>query len=125
MALNFDFSGVERKEVGDFEPLPKGEYILTIADATEKHKQGSEYPYLAVTFEVENVKVWENLTYHPNSQWKIRQLLEAVSGSEIDGAISMDEKDLVGQQVKAVLGVSNRTDDPDKKQNYVVAYKLD
>lgn len=123
-SLNFDFTGMERKEVGDFEPLDEGTYVLTIADAVVKKKDGSQYPYLALTFEVQNSKIWENLTFHPNSQWKIRQLLEAISGEEIDGSIDMDEKDLIGAQVIAAVGVRNRQDKPELKQNYVIAYKM-
>ena len=125
MPLNFDFTGVERKEVGDFEPLPEGTYILKIADAKEGQKAGSDHAYLMLTFEVENIKIWEVLTYHPNSIWKIRRLLEAISGSPIEGSIAMDEKDLIGAELKAVLGVKPREDKPDLKKNYVIAYKMD
>jgi hypothetical protein len=124
MPLDFDFTGVERKEGGDFEPLPEGDYILKIADAKEGKKEGGNHPYLMLTFECENVKIWEVLTYHPNSIWKIRQLLEAISGEPIEGAISMDEKDLIGAELKATLGVKNREDKPDIKKNYVIAYKM-
>lgn len=121
MAIDIDFSNVERKE-GGYALLDEGDYVLTVADAKVKHKEGKDYPTLHLNLECQDSKFMEFLSFHPNSLWRLRQFLEAVSGEPIDGSISIDEKDLISSTFMATVGVKDRDDKPNLRHNYIVAY---
>lgn len=113
--LNLDFAGVKDM---DFTPIPDGKYLMkVIAIDQDKTKAGD--PMLKFQFALDvdandplaSKKVFYMLAIvppkngKPGSLWKVRQVLEAITGMEIaQGAISFKKSDLMGRRFYGTLG---------------------
>lgn len=127
MPLNFDFEGVPDQQ----EPLPiqePGDYVLTITAVDyKKAKEGAKSPYdnLYVKFSVDGTekgRTGHNFHLSPDFMWQVKQFIQSVFNTQIDGPISIEEKDLIGQKVGATLAVKPRNDNPDLNQNTCEAF---
>lgn len=95
--IKYDVRDVEPSR--DFEtPIPVGLYKLVISNAVlKKSKEGD--PMLELELEVpkgehKGRKVWEYIVMNESSEWKIRQLIDAL-GAKLKGTLDTDK--LIGE----------------------------
>jgi hypothetical protein len=122
--IDLDFTGVGN---GDFPVLDEGDYVLTITDVELKPAKPStdgkqKFPTLWVSYEAQDAKLKDFMSLNPDSLWRIRIWLEAITGEVHDGPLSFDEKELIGQQVGATVIVEPRYDDKDKMTNKIKSF---
>lgn len=120
MALDLNFDGI-----GDGPPiLDEGDYVLVIADAQVKAAKSGEGQVLHLTFEANGIKIRQYMSLKRDALWAVKRFLQAVYQQELDGPLTLDEKELVGMSVTATIGQQPRNDNPDLMQNTIVAYKM-
>lgn len=90
------------------EPLPDNTYDVRVAEVeTKTSKSGN--PMVSLTLEItsgehEGRKLWENLVIHENTMWKVKQVLEALTGDNWDqDGMQLDPTSLVGYTARAVV----------------------
>jgi hypothetical protein len=122
--IDLDFTGVSNEGGGNL--LDEGEYVLTITDvelkAAKPSTEKKTYPTLWVSYECEDAKLKDFMTFHPDVMWRLRIWLEAITGEVHDGPISFDEKELIGQQIGATVIVEPRYDKPDLNTNKIKSF---
>lgn len=117
--IDLDFTHVGR----EMPIIEEGDHLLTVANIEQKKsKDPSKSDSLHVSLQDETgKKVMDFFALHPNALWKLRLFLEAVTGSEIEGGIQIDEKELIGMPVMATVTIEERQDGKGK-QNRIQAY---
>ncbi len=84
--FSFDVAEVEVSERGDFEVMPKGDYVLKATENELKETKSGDGEYLAVTFEVVKPgqfagrKVWQNFNISNPSEKAQKIGREQVAG---------------------------------------------
>jgi len=122
-----DFTDVEER---DFDPVPRGQYLVEITGAEER--DGQEYPYL--NFEltikegpenvegVEDRKLWDILSFSPKALWKLKGFL-AVAGYDDDdlaGDFDIDPAEYLGMEF--LVQVTVGADREGTQRNRVTRY---
>ena len=101
---SFDFTGVETGG----KAVPNGTYLAEIADVEEKTGSDSGEPYWLVKWKIlegpgKGATVYDNVSHQPQALWKMRGLLESIGYDVPDGALEVDEADLVGEQCQVEI----------------------
>lgn len=117
MAIDLNFEGVSR---GGF-LVDEGENVLTIAEAEFKKKEGKD-PVLHVTFEAGDKKFMQFFSTHPKAIWSLRDFLEAVYDTILEGNLTFEESELIGRQVIGIVTHVPRQDKPGQMNNEVSKY---
>jgi|GEM_PF-1237040 len=105
-----DYTGVE--EVGDFSPIPKGDYILRVFEVDEG-KSGKGHPMVKVTLKVttegmyQGRRVWHNVTFLPpdsagagfSKHWL------KVLGEPYSGKVRVNPDNWTGKFVEATIDI--------------------
>jgi hypothetical protein len=117
MPLTVNFAGVPDQK--SFEPVPAGEYRLSLQDykeGTVKSESSENYGATKFDFTYEIVdnenekyngrKIFDNVTITENSLWRLKAMLKAF-GAEVpeDGEIEVDFDDLLGEELDAKVGI--------------------
>lgn len=121
MNIDLNFTGVSR-EGGSGPLLEEGRYLMTLVDCEAKQKEGKS-PTLHVVYEVGESKVRDFIVIHPNTLWRVRIWLEALTNQEIEGELSLNPKDLFGLKVWGNIIQKPREDKPELMQNAVESYE--
>lgn len=111
---------------GGFPPIPETNPGMEIDSAERRIKEGSKYPYIALTLKplpgqteekFMNTHAYLNLSYHPNSLWHMKLFLTAVKIKSIKGYKPEEvARMLVGQRLRPTLSIE---DGPTGKRNKV------
>lgn len=97
--IKYDVTGVEPSR--DFgEPIPVGVYKMVISNCVKKKSQSGN-DMLELELEVpkgehKGRKVWEYIVLDENSEWKLRQLVDALSAKE-KGTLDTDK--IIGETI--------------------------
>lgn len=111
--LGFDINDEQYNDDGggDYGPLPKGEYVVTV-DASEVKKSKAGANYLVYTYKVlgpthENRLLWDNLNlWHPNDKPRdiargtLRKIAHACGVQSVD-----DSRQLLGKKMRITVDV--------------------
>lgn len=122
-----DFTNVQGS---GFELLPRGDYLLRVANAEERDSQSSEHQYLNVEFEVVDPsefagrKVWDSMSYSPKALWKLKDFLLAtgVTEEELAGEFEFDPADLNGVEVYAKIVQKADNRNAEEMRNIIQKY---
>ena len=91
--LGYDPDNIDTTKGGG-KPVPPGRYAFIVLQAEEKDFSQGRSRGLRIVMEVatasRDVKVYENLIYVKNSQWRLKQFLEA-TGFDYDDPPDVDE----------------------------------
>lgn len=125
--IDLDFSNTRDKDVvleEMYSPLPDGEYLMLVTDAQVKpSKDAEKFPSLKVVLtSVEDMKknIWKWFYLDPANELSMANLkdfLEKLYKTTIEGSLTLDPTDMIGRQVIAILTIVPRNDDPEKFQN--------
>lgn len=122
--IDLDFSGVPRSNL-----LEEGLHTFTIEDISKQAAKKSDdpnkktYPSLKVKYSTEEgQKLTDYMSMNPDSLWRIRIFLEAVTGEEFDGPINIDPRELIGSQVKANVTVEAAWNDANRQVNKIMSW---
>jgi hypothetical protein len=130
MAIDLNFSGVERPKQGGFLPVPEADYDLVVSDfkikpaQTDPNKQVAHCVFEITSGEYEGRRLlhFQGLTGDQTPYAKV--MLEAIYGQELDGEFELDEEDVIGRNFEAHVGVRPDNRDPDRKQNRISYFIL-
>lgn len=119
--MKIDFTNVEGQQT--FEPIPAGKYLVEVTDYREgQASEAAKNPGAAtISWEltvqstatgetevngmnVENRKVWENMTLVENSFWRLKAFLEAC-GFDVSGEIDFDPDEVLNSQLVCKVGI--------------------
>jgi Protein of unknown function (DUF669) len=114
MPINLDFTGVEASQ---FDAHAAGWYDGTIFEV-DARTASTGNPMLVVRYQFEDPEtggkfsVYENYVLVPQSMFKLKNLLLAlgVPSEEITGKFKLDERQLLGKEISALLTVTKRQD---------------
>ena len=111
-----DFTDVETTT---FENLPRGRYLVNLKEIEER--EGSEYPYLAMVFEVTEGseedhagrKLFDNMSLSPKALWRLKLFLTAAGYSEedLEGELELDPEDLLETEVEVQVKIQKGEDE--------------
>lgn len=109
--LKYDVSDVEPST--DFKPLPVGLYVCRVTECEEGPSKSSGREQLAVTLEVakgehEGRLLWDYIGLDEPSEWKLRQLTDAL-GLKAKGTLDTD--DIVGELIQVRVKHRGSPDD--------------
>lgn len=122
-----DFTDVEDR---DFEPVPRGQYLVEITGAEER--DGQEYPYLNLELTikegpegaegVEDRKLWDILSYSPKALWKLKGFLAVVGydAEDLAGDFTVDPAEYLGMEF--LVQVTVGADREGTQRNRVTRY---
>lgn len=117
-ALYIDFSSEEAaSESRDFEPLPSGKYLMSIADVTLKESQSEKNPgkpFYAVEFDVvedrsggqyRNRKAWTNAMLFKPALFTITHIMKALGYEVNEGRMRIPTPDELIGKILVVGGI--------------------
>lgn len=123
--MDLDFTGVDNAPPP---PLPRGTYSARVVDITKKPAKPSTdgretFSQVWIQVEVEDKKITDFISLHPQNKWKLRAALEAITGQTLDGPVSTSLfQELIGAEVNVVLGQKGRQNDPRIIDNFIESY---
>lgn len=127
--IDLDFSGTKNLEDVKFKPLDDGQYSFVIGGAEVKASKDPEKgPSMKVVLQwVDNPKqtIWQWLYLDSSSEFAMAMLkdfLEKVYHTKLEGNIQLDPDDLVGKEIQAIVTKEPRQDKPSIMQNVVVEF---
>jgi hypothetical protein len=111
---------LQEVEMKSFEPVPPGTYTVEVKKVEEK--QGKEYPYLNVRFDIiedddyAGRVIFEMFSLAPSALFKLKGLCDALNLEVTD---EIDPEDMIGETCEAVVtiergGLKNPSD-PDSE----------
>ena len=125
MGIDLDFG-----DVGGFEPMPDGNYLLRVADAPVKENKAKDGSMIVLELDVvepeEYVgrKVWLNVSLKPQARWKLQEVLEAITQKEWrDDNMTLDPIDLLGELVMGEVFSEEYNGRINNKVNRLMAYE--
>ncbi len=119
--LSLDLTGVETP---NFEPVPDGDYTLTIVDMKKKKADKNGNPGVSFTFQIDDTdkKVFSYFQLAGDNVKWMKLFLETLYGVELDGALSLSSSEIIGKQIGGRIVTKPRDDDADKMQNTVKSW---
>jgi len=127
--IDLNFSGTKKLEDVKFKPLEDGQYTFTVSgaeikDSKDPTKKASMKVVLSLTDDPTKT-IWQWLYLDPESEYGmavLKDFLEKLYHTEIDGNITLDTEDLVGREIQAIVTQEPRQDKPKLMQNVVVEF---
>lgn len=111
----------------DFEPLPAGDYEVTIEKFERSRSKGEgKLPpcnmavvYFVVHGHDRDIMVRENYVLHESLEWKLSELFCGVGLKKKGEELRMNWQLLPGRKAKARVGLKPGLKDPTKSYNYI------
>jgi len=122
--LTIDLSNVE-----DFSAIPEGVYSAYVVDVeVGTSSAGNTMATLTLNIsegEYENRKLFTHMVFTERSMWRVKQILEAILGREIEktNEFELDTEELIGKKVK--IRVSQREYQGVMRNNVDAVYRED
>jgi hypothetical protein len=116
------------EESGSYEPVPEGEYVLTVLKVTDKETStGRDMVNLELAIDegpYRGRKVWTNITFIPAGEAGHGLMVQALKafGLPHDGTLDFDTSEFEGRTCRAKLVVEGYTDQKtgkEKKKNAI------
>jgi hypothetical protein len=110
------------EESGSYEPVPEGEYVLTVLKVTDKvTSTGRDMVNLEMAIDegpYRGRKVWSNVTFIPAGEAGHGLMVQALKafGLPFDGELDFDTSDFEGRTCRAKLVIEPYTDTKTGKQ---------
>jgi hypothetical protein len=97
ITIDFGASDVDQSAKREYDALPAGEYPVTVLEATHQiSANGNKMLVLMVEVsegEFERRRLWERIAYVPTMQWKLKEAVEALMGTQT-GTLTFNLQDL-------------------------------
>ena len=111
----------------DFEPVPAGDYDVTIDRFDRSRSKGEgKLPacnmavvYFTVHGHDRDVSVRENYVLHSSLEWKLSELFRGVGLKKKDEELCMNWQMLPGKKARAKVGLKPGVKDPTKQFNFI------
>jgi len=130
MAINLNFSGVDRPTQGGFLPIPEADYELVVSDFKVKDAANNPNQKVAhCVFEVTSGEYEGRRVLHfqgllGDQLPYARVMCEAIMGAPLEDDFELDDEDMIGRNFEAHVGVRPDNRDPDRKQNRISYFIL-
>lgn len=116
-----------KQDAQDFEPLPEGDYNVTIEkfDRSRSKGEGKLPPcnmavvYFTVHAPEREITIRENYVLHTSLEWKLSELFRGAGLKKEGEELRMDWGALPGKIARAKIGLKPGIKDPSKKFNYI------
>jgi hypothetical protein len=135
--LELNFQGVEKQ---DFSPIPNGRYLMKVVDFSVGKTKEKNDPIIKLQLApdvepgdpIATKRVYEQIACVPprdgkkGSLWKAREVLEAITGADIDqNNIRISKSDVMGRRVYCTLEESSysKPKDPTDPDSEKVTYR--
>ena len=123
----FGWEDTIKEDAQEFEPLPEGDYNVTIEKFDRSRSSGSgKLPacnmavvYFNVHAPNREITIRENYVLHSSLEWKLSELFLGVGLKKEGEELRMDWSALPGKTARAKIGLRAGTKDPTKKYNYI------
>lgn len=123
----FGWEDTIKEDAQDFEPLPEGDYNVTVEKFDRSRSSGSgKLPpcnmavvYFTVHAPNREMTIRENYVLHSSLEWKLSELFRGVGLKKEGEELRMDWGALPGKTARAKIGQREGTKDPTKKYNYI------
>lgn len=111
----------------DFEPVPAGDYEVTIEKWERSRTKGEgKLPpcnmavvYFTIHAGNRDVPVRENYVLHSSLEWKLSELFRGVGLKKKDEPLKMNWGMLPGRKARAKVGIQPGIKDPSKQYNHI------
>ena len=123
----FSWEDTIKEDAQNFEPLPEGDYNVTVEKFDRSRSSGSgKLPpcnmavvYFTVHAPNREMTIRENYVLHSSLEWKLSKLFRGVGLKKEGEELRMDWGALPGRTARAKIGEREGTKDPSKKYNYI------
>lgn len=123
----FGWDDTIKADAQEFEPLPEGDYNVTIEKFDRSRSSGSgKLPacnmavvYFVVHAPERNVTIRENYILHSSLEWKLSELFRGVGLKKEGEELRIDWNALPGKTARAKIKLEPGKKDPTKKYNVI------